>query len=311
MRQADSTQPTGAVRQTDVAVVIVTYNSAHVVGDLLDSLPAALGSLIADVVVVDNDSQDGTAELVANRGIRVVHSANVGYAAGINVGVRVAAPAEAILVLNPDVQLGEGCVPRLRSALRQPGVGIAAPRILSPDGTLQLSLRREPTLLRVIGLATTKLPWLTEVISSATRYGRPGAADWALGAALLVSRECHDILGGWDESFFLYAEEMDLALRARDHGLALQYEPTAVVVHIGGQSGRNDATHVMHVVNRIRLFRRRNGAVASWCFYLLTLANEVRWTLRGHRESRSAVAALLSPTRRPAVLGCSARRMPT
>lgn len=311
MRQADSTQATGASRQTDVAVVIVTYNSSHVVGDLLDSLPTALGSLTADVVVVDNDSQDGTAELVANRGIRVIRSANVGYAAGINVGVRAAAPAEAILVLNPDVQLREDCVQRLRSALRQPGVGIAAPRILSPNGKLQLSLRREPTLLRAIGLAMTRLPRLAEVISSPARYDRPGTADWALGAALLVSRECHDLLGGWDESFFLYAEETDLALRARDHALALRYEPTAVVVHIGGQSGRNNATHVMHVVNRIRLFRRRNGTAASWCFYFLTLANEVRWTLRGHPESRSAVAALLRPARRPAVLGCSTRRMPT
>ena len=311
MRQADSTRPTGTVQQNDVAVVIVTYNSAHVVGDLLDSLPTALGSVTADVVVVDNDSQDGTAELVADRGIRVIHSANVGYAAAINVGVRAAAPAEAILVLNPDVQLGESCVPRLLSALRQPEVGIAAPRILSPDGKLQLSLRREPTLLREIGLARTRLPWLAELISSQARYERPGPAAWALGAVLLVSRECHDLLGGWDETFFLYAEEIDLALRAQDHGLALRYEPTAVVMHIGGQSGRNNATHVMQVVNRIRLFRRRNGTVASWCFYWLALANEVSRILRGHRESRSAVAALLSPARRPAVLGCSNRRMPT
>lgn len=303
MQQTDSTQPTGAVRQTDVAVVIVTHNSSHVIGDLLDSLPTALGSLTADVVVVDNDSQDGTAELVASRGVRVIASANVGYAAGINVGVRAAAPAEAILVLNPDVRLGESCVPRLLSALRQPGVGIAAPRVLSPNGKLQLSLRHEPTLLRTIGLA--------EIISSPARYDRPGTADWALGAVLLVSRECHEALGGWDESFFLYSEETDLALRARDHGLALRYEPSAVVMHIGGQSGRNNATHVMMVVNRIRLFRRRNGAAASWCFYLATLANEVRWILRGHRESRSAVAALLNPARRPAVLCCSDQWMPT
>src|ERR1035438_1243678 len=85
----------------DLAVVIVTYNSSHDIGDLLDSLPAALDGLTADVVVVDNGSADGTADLVAARGdSRVVRSANVGYAGGINRGVREAAPADAILILD-------------------------------------------------------------------------------------------------------------------------------------------------------------------------------------------------------------------
>jgi N-acetylglucosaminyl-diphospho-decaprenol L-rhamnosyltransferase len=294
-----------------LAVVIVTHNSAHVVGDLLDSLPAALGGLTADVIVVDSGSTDGTAELLAARaGCRVVRSANVGYAGGINRGVREAMPAAAILVLNPDVRLHAGSVPPLLAALQEPNVGIVAPQVRSPQGTLELSLRREPTLLRAMGLTRTRLAVFSEYLSDPSDYARPRIVDWALGAVILMSRKCYDALGGWDETFFLYSEETDLSLRARQAGLLTRYEPSAVAVHIGGQSGRTRKTHIMQVVNRVRLYRRRHGVLASWCYYWLAAANQLSRVPRGHRESWSAVVALLRPSRRPVELGCSGQRMP-
>jgi N-acetylglucosaminyl-diphospho-decaprenol L-rhamnosyltransferase len=295
----------------DIAVVIVTYNSAHVIGDLLDSLPAALDGLTADVVVVDNGSTDGTTELLAAReGCRVVCCANTGYAGGINRGVREAMSAEAILVLNPDARLHERSVPPLLAALREPNVGIAAPQVRSPQGALELSLRREPTLLRALGLTRTKLALFSEYVTRPSDYARPRDVDWALGAVLLMSRKCYDTLNGWDETYFLYSEETDLALRARDAGLLTRYEPRAVAVHIGGQSGRTHRTHAMQIVNRVRLYRRRHGALASWCYYWLTVANELSRVPRGHAESWSGALALLRPARRPGELGCSGQRMP-
>jgi GT2 family glycosyltransferase len=295
----------------DIAVVIVTYNSAHVVGDLLDSLPAALDGLTADVIVVDNGSTDGTAELLAAReGCRVVCSANTGYAGGINRGVREAMSAEAILVLNPDVRLHEGSVPPLLAVLREPNVGIAAPQVRSSQGALELSLRREPTLLRALGLTRTKLALFSEYVTRPSDYARERDVDWALGAVLLMSRKCYDTLNGWDETYFLYSEETDLALRARDAGLLTRYEPRAVAVHIGGQSGRTHRTHAMQIVNRVRLYRRRHGALASWCYYWLAVANELSRVPRGHPESWSGALALLRPARRPGELGCSGQRMP-
>jgi N-acetylglucosaminyl-diphospho-decaprenol L-rhamnosyltransferase len=295
----------------DIAVVIVTYNSAHVVGDLLDSLPAALDGLTADVVVVDNGSTDGTAELLAAReGCRVVCSANTGYAGGINRGVREAMSAEAILILNPDVRLHERSVPPLLAALREPNVGIAAPQVRSSQGVLELSLRREPSLPRALGLTRTKLAVFSEYVTRPSDYTRPRYVDWALGAVLLMSRKCYDTLNGWDETYFLYSEETDLALRARDAGLRTRYEPRAVAVHIGGQSGRTHWTHAMQVVNRVRLYRRRHGALASWCYYWLAVANELSRVPRGHPESWSGALALLRPARRPGELGCSGQRMP-
>ena len=295
----------------DLTVVIVSYNSAHVVGDLLDTLPAALDGICADVVVVDNGSADRTAELLEARGgCRVVRSANVGYAGGINRGVRAAMQTEAILVLNPDVRLHEKSVPLLLAALQEPDVGIVAPQVRSPLGALEFSLRREPTLLRALGLTRTRLAIFSEYVSDPAQYTRPCVVDWALGAVLLMSRKCYDVLGGWDETYFLYSEETDLALRARQAGFLTRYEPGAIAVHIGGQSGRSRKTHVMQVVNRVRLYRRRHGVLASWCYYWLVAANQLAKVPRGRRESWSAVVALLRQARRPGELGCSGRRMP-
>lgn len=295
----------------DVALVIVTYNSAHVVGDLLDSVPDALGDHTADVVVVDNGSSDGTAELCEKRGdCRVVRGTNVGYAGGVNRGVTAAEPFEAILVLNPDTRLAEGCVPTLMAASQLPGTGIVAPRVTAPDGALEMSLRREPTVLRAIGLNALKVPLFAEYVARPSEYDEPRIVDWALGAVLLLSRACWQAVGGFDESYFLYSEETDFCLRARDIGYATRYEPSAVAIHIGGQSGRNDDTHVMQIVNRVRLYRRRHTPAAAWTYFAVTIMSEASWVMRGHRQSRAAIRALLRPSRRPAVLNCSHRVMP-
>lgn len=298
--------------QPDLDIVIVTYNNKKVVGGLLDSLPGALDGLTADVIVVDNGSTDGTAEFVAARKeCRLVRSANVGYAGGINRGVREAIPAEAILILNADVHLHARSVRVLFDALQEPRVGIVAPQIRTAKGALDLSLRHEPSLLRALGLTWTKLEAFSEYVARPADYTSPRIVDWALGAVLMMSRRCYEALGGWDESYFLYSEETDLSLRARDAGMLTRYEPQAIAVHIEGQSGRSHRTHSMRTVNRVRLYRRRHSILASWCYYWLVIVNECSWILRGRRESWPAVQALLLPSRRPPEIGCSEQLMPS
>ena len=217
----------------DLGIVVVTYNSEHVVSGLLDSLTAGLAGVEADVIVVDNDSIDGTVTLLECRdNVVVLRSENHGYAAGINRGVAELPDAKAILVLNPDVRLAPGAVPALLASLQLPNTGIVAPRVVDGHGALHRSMRREPTLGRALGLGRTGIPWLSEYVSEADAYAQPQVADWALGAALLISRHCFDALGGWDESFFLYSEETDFCLRARDMGLLTRYTPAAEVMHI-------------------------------------------------------------------------------
>jgi N-acetylglucosaminyl-diphospho-decaprenol L-rhamnosyltransferase len=294
----------------DLAIVVVTYNSEHVIGPLLDSVPAALDGLSADVVVVDNGSTDGTLAVLGSRqDCRVIRSTNVGYSGGINRGVKEAEHADSILVLNPDVVLWPGSIRPLLEALQLPGIGIAAPQ-LRWDGALYLSLRREPTLPRALGLTGTKLAVFSESVTDRQVYQVAHEVDWAVGCAFLVSRACHDAVGGWDESFFLYSEETQFCLDARRLGYRTRYVPESVVEHLRGQSGTSDALHSMMVLNRVRLYRRRHGLASSFCYYCLAILSELSWVARGSARSRAAVSALLRPSRRPAVLGCSGRLVP-
>jgi GT2 family glycosyltransferase len=296
----------------DVAIVVVTYNSAHVVAELLDGIPAAAPGLALDVVVVDNGSSDGTVELLRGRtDCRVIEQLNLGYAAGFNAGVAAAADSSAVVVLNPDVRLEPCAVTTLLTALADPPVGIAAPKVLNEDGTLHHSLRRTPSILRAIGLNSTGIAPFSEYVAEDQAYEGSHDVDWALGAVLMISRRCLETVGLWDASYFLYSEETDFCLRAGDLGFRTRFVPDAVARHIGGQSGQNARTHTMLILNRVRLYRRRHGPVAAAAYYGLTVLSEISWTVRGHaHQSCASVRALLRPSTRPPELGCSDRLIP-
>ena len=296
---------------TELLVVVVTYNSADVVGTLLDSIPAALDGVSADVVVVDNGSSDDTVALVSARSdCRVVRAENNGYSAGINLGTRSNLSTAHVLVLNPDTVLQPASVPPLLRAARRPGVGIVVPRVLWPDGRLQFSLRREPTLARTLALTRSGLSVFAEYVNRPSAYDSEHEAEWALGAVMLFTRDVFDRLGGWDESYFLYSEETDFCLRARDLGVGTWFVPDAVVVHEGGGSGQSARTHSMMVVNRVRCYGRRHSDLATLLFMSLVIAREVTWGLRGGSRSWVAIRALLQPSTRPPELRCSSGLLP-
>jgi N-acetylglucosaminyl-diphospho-decaprenol L-rhamnosyltransferase len=293
---------------TAVAIVVVTYNSDACIGELLTSLA---DSGADTVVVVDNGSTDGTVSVVQGfDGVRLVRSTNVGYAGGVNLGVRAAPDADAYLILNPDLSVRPGLVPALTAALADPQVGMVVPLVLHSDGRRQDSLRREPTLLRAVGLNRTGIPLLSEYVTSDEDYRTPRDVDWALGAAVLLRRECYESVGPWDETFFLYSEETDFCLRARDAGWTTRFVPDGVVVHHEGGSGRTAATHQMLILNKVRLYARRHSTAASWVYWGVTLLSEASWVLRGHHESRASIRALLHPEARPPELGLGGRLLP-
>lgn len=294
-----------------IAVVVVTYNSSRVVGDLLDSLPAALDGLGAHIVVVDNGSSDDTCDVVLERAdCTLIRAENRGYSAGLNRGVREVASDGPILLLNPDVRMLPGSIPPMVAALDGARTAAVVPRLVDDRGELAHSLRREPTLTRALGFGRTGRAALSETIVDQEFYDAAQVTDWATGAVMLLSRECYDVLGGWDESFFLYSEETDYCLRARDIGWLTRYEPAALAVHIGGQSGQSARIHAMQIVNRVRLFRRRHAPAPSLLYLLLAVASEASWLVRGNRKSSTAIKALLVPRSRPLELGCSDRLLP-
>jgi N-acetylglucosaminyl-diphospho-decaprenol L-rhamnosyltransferase len=287
-----------------VALVVVTWNSASALPGLIESIPAGLGELPHELIIVDNDSADDTVE-VARRlapDCRVVRTGrNAGYAAGINAGVAVAGPHRAVLVLNPDIRLSPGSVETLFGQLGG-RTGITVPLIRDDDGTVARSLRREPTVARALGEAVLgqragRYPALGETVVDEAAYRRTGPTDWATGAAMLISAECAEACGPWDESFFLYSEETDYALRARDHGFQTKYVPSAEVTHLGGESRVSPALWSLLTVNKVKLYRKRHSAPRTALFWSATLLREASRAALGHRRSRSATAALLGRRR--------------
>ena len=297
----------------DVAAVVVTYNSTRHVAALLDSLPDAFGGLTYSVVVVDNGSTDGTPDLLAGRSdCIVVQAANDGYAAGINRAVLASPDAPTVLILNPDATIDPDAVPRMLEVLRRrPGAGIVAPRVREEDGSLSPPLRRGPTLGRVGGLSFTRLAVFAERIETPGDYAVEHEVDWAVGAILLVDRRCFDALDGLDESYFLYSEETDFSLRARDAGWTTVYTPSAGAMHVGGGSGESATTHTMQMLNRVRIYRRRTGDRRAWIYFGMTVLVEVRRAVLGDRRSWTTVRALLRPSLRPPQLGSNTRFLPS
>ncbi|MCW2943154.1 MAG: glycosyl transferase family 2 [Actinomycetia bacterium] len=293
------------------AIVIVTYNSADVLAECLHSLAdGAIGVRLTDVIVADNASRDDSiviAKEAADLPVRVVEvGRNAGYAAAINVGTDALNLDEldAVFVMNPDCRLRPGVLAVLAGCLAERGRGIAVPRLTNPDGTLQPSLRRAPSVFRALaeavigGRLAGRIGTLGELITDPREYETPRAAVWATGAAMLVSVAAIGRIGPWDESFLLYSEETEYILRAADLGLTLWYEPAAVVEHIGGESSTNPMLAALLAVNKVRLFWRRRGPVAGSAYYLAVVFGEGLRALTGRPTSRSAFVALVRPSRR-------------
>ncbi|MFR9776154.1 glycosyltransferase [Micromonospora sp. MS34] len=295
-----------SVSEVRVAVVVVTYNSARLLPDLLAALGPGLGALSWHLTVADNASADGTVvalRRLAPEATVVEMGRNAGYAAGINAAVAAAPPHSAVLVLNPDVRLRPGCVETLLAALDTSGTGIAVPHIVDGAGALIPTLRREPTILRALGDAVLgarragRYAVLGEVVTDDRRYARETVTDWAEGSTMLISRACWQQCGPWDESFFLYSEETDFALRARDAGFATRFVPAAGAVHLEGDSRHSPKLWALLTLNRVRLYRRRHGPARTAAFWLVLLGRETSRALLGQRTSRAAARDLLRPAK--------------
>jgi N-acetylglucosaminyl-diphospho-decaprenol L-rhamnosyltransferase len=289
-----------------LSIVIVTYNSAAVLPGLLDSLPAGLKGITQfQIFVVDNDSTDGSVDIARAHPTRprVIRTGrNAGYAAAINVGAAAAGPDADLLILNPDIRLLPGSVRLLIDRLREPSIGVAVPRILNEDGTTQWSLRREPTVMRswtaaVLGGRLAALIGKGEMVGDPATYDREGVVDWATGAILVVAARARAVVGDWDESFFLYMEEVDYLRRVREHGFSVAYVPQAQAVHLEGEYRQNPRLSALLTANRIRYHRRHHGPISTALFRLSIIVGEGLRAFRGPPGHKAALlTALGSPS---------------
>jgi GT2 family glycosyltransferase len=291
--------------------VIVTFNSADVLPSCLKSLRdgGAEGVELTDVVVVDNASSDASTKIAKSTDglpISVVQLLeNVGYAAGFNAGVTSLheRQPDAVMLLNPDCRLRPGTLSKLVRALDVPDRGFIAPRLVNPDGSLQPTLRRLPTVRgalveAILGGRLADRIGVGELVFAEKPHALPGAAAWATGAALLMSWRLLQSLGPWDERFLLYSEETEYMLRAADHGWTTWYEPAAVVEHKGGDSDTKPGLAALLTVNKVRLFRRRHRVVTSFAYSAGVVLGVGLRAARGKPTARASLAALLMPSRR-------------
>lgn len=292
--------------EPDLVVVAVTFNSAAVVEAFLEALPDALqGVRTARVYVADNGSTDATLAVIRDRTPWVVvreTGGNLGYAAGINCILREETGRLGVLVLNPDAVPNRGFARHLLAAVDS-RAGLIVPRIVDERGNLKFSLRREPTLRRALGEAVlgghraARYQRWGDMIRDPAYYVDGATADWATGAAVLVSRPVLDAVGLWDESFFLYSEETDYALRASAAGFAIRFAAAAEVVHPGGEMSRSPWLWSLLAVNRVRLYARNHGRLATAAYWSVVVLNEAMRAILGRATHRAAFRALLR--RRP------------
>jgi N-acetylglucosaminyl-diphospho-decaprenol L-rhamnosyltransferase len=214
-----------------VAAVVVSHGNA---AELQTLLPA-LQPQVDELVVVAN--VPGSVSLAPD-GVHVIANARPrGFGANVNAGVRVTT-SELVCSVNPDAVPRDGAVATLRDFLqRHPRAGVAGPRMLYPDGRVQPSRRRVPTVGGTL-LRRTPLRRLVDPYKVQRRHynlgeqpAEPVEADWMLGGFLMLRRTMFDELGGFDEGFFLYGEDIDLCYRAACAGWERWYVPEAVAVH--------------------------------------------------------------------------------
>lgn len=234
-----------------IGAVVVTYESSSTIKQCLASMDAE--ESITSLVVVDNASTDGSWELVPKE-VLIRNQINVGFSCAVNQGVRVLpTDVDSILLLNPDAWLMPGAVAQLQGALQSDRWAAAAgPNTVNEGGSeLPPTAWKFPSIWRSVLMdlhLTGGLPIALRRRMFASfalaRHGPPVAVDWLFGSCLLVRREMWEPpLGGLDEDFFLFGEELDLFWRASKLGWHCLYVPEAKAVHLEGHSAKKSLSH--------------------------------------------------------------------
>jgi GT2 family glycosyltransferase len=289
----------------DLSIVIVNWNVCDLLRQCLSSILGA-GCREPDagrveIIVVDNASTDGSADMVRDEfpGVRlVVNAENRGFPAANNQGIA-AARGRYVFLLNPDTEVESGALDAMISyADAHPDVGVVGPQLLNPDGSVQSSRRRFPTLLTGLLESTWLEPHAPRRLLERYRVlDRPDDAtqdvDWVDGAALMARREAIERVGPMDEGFFMYSEELDWCRRFREAGWRVVYLPEARILHYRGRSSEQvaAASHIHFQTSKVRYFRKYHGTIVAEALRLFLLSNYAwqlgvegaKW-LVGHRR---------------------------
>lgn len=261
----------------NLSVVVVNYNTGPLLEQCLRSVRRFAGDLELDIVVVDNASSDESVDAVARfPEVRLIRNhQNFGFAHAANQGIE-ASTRYYLVLLNPDTVVVSPVFRALVDfADACPDAGIVGPRLLNPDGSLQPSAYRFPTLVQAVGtilglrrvlpvrfLRARMGRWLGRYFGQLDPHIQPREVDYVTGACMLIRREVIQQIGGFDSRFFLYFEDKDLCWRARHAGWNVYFTPVAEAVHYIGRSSRNHPDTV--VTERFRSMRQFYDKHYTW-----------------------------------------------
>jgi GT2 family glycosyltransferase len=298
----------------DIAIITVSTNEAHWIRPCLTTVFAHLGDVKADVVVVDNESTDGLAEMLAEEfpDARRVPSRNHGFSHANNRAL-MTVNARYVLFLNPDTEIVEGTFEELVRAMdERPTVGLIGARQITGQGNLDTTIRYFPNALRALGDAVSaeRIPgrprWLGEREVDLSYYDREVACDWTSGSFMLTRREAIESAGFLDERYFMYSDETDLCRRIKLAGWEIRHLPQMTILHHDKKAGIKPHIEMLGGVTRV-MYARKYFSPAHRGVYTcaVMLRHLIRTVCAGSGElgrqrraaSREVVAAMLG--RRP------------
>ena len=289
-----------------MSVSVIAYRTPVLLKRCLEALEAERSSVGIDVTVIDNASGDGSADMVADQfpWVRIIRNRqNVGFGAAHNQALR-RATGRYWLVLNSDAAPRPGALRVLVDFLEaKPRVAVAGPRLRYPDGSVQPSRRRFPTVATLFVESTQiqryipRNPVLQRYYLANRSDDEPQDVDWLVGACLCARAAAAAEVGLFDESFFMYSEELDWCRRFRAAGWRVAYVPSAEVVHLEGGSSRLDlvARDRMFQASKLRYAAKWHG---RWVAHALRAYLVLEYVARGMEEGLKLALGSRVPERR-------------
>ena len=291
----------------DVSVVVVNWNTRDLLAQCLDSIYGAVGSLSAQVIVVDNGSADGSVEMVRQKypqACAIANTENVGFVRANNQAMA-QCQGRYILLLNSDTLVLPGSLEATVAFMdAHPDAGLAGIRLLHADGTFQASYTLFPTLWQEFLILTRLGRWLIRPYFPSRgpeiERGAQEIRGYVEGAYIMARREAVERVGGFDEHIFMYAEDVDWCYRFYQAGWPVWYLPQVSIIHYGGQSSgkRRGRMEAELYRSRVHFFYKHYGKASGLCLKLLiygltlckmALHGAIRLVTRG-RKGRSVTS---------------------
>ncbi|MCK5509900.1 MAG: glycosyltransferase family 2 protein [Desulfobacterales bacterium] len=268
----------------DLSIIIVSWNAKKYLLECLESVRKETASFRTEVIVVDNASTDGSVEAVKKSfpNVKLIqNNKNLGFAKANNIGISQSA-GKYMCLINSDVKILEGCIDRMCVYIDEhPSVGILGPKIFNMDMTLQCSCRKFPSLWRNLCGA-----FAMESIFPRIYYyliDKAGKVDVLSGCFWMISRKAITEVGLLDETFFIYAEDLDWCKRFRDVGWEIVYFPDAAAIHYGGASSSNAPVkfYVEMQKANLKYWEKHHSRLSQICFMLIVMLHQALRIIRG------------------------------